>query len=81
MAIYPYIKLTQEQEALVEQLLALRDESIAVSQAKQQAWDELQATPSYVEQQALAFVQACDALGISSEPDHDTDPTPAAKAC
>jgi hypothetical protein len=81
MASYPSLKLSLEQEALVEQVLALRDESVTLHRAGQQAWDALQATPSYVEQQARAFVQACDALGIVTQTEQAPDPTPAAKRC
>jgi hypothetical protein len=33
----------------------------------QRAWNELQATPSHLEQQARAFVRECEHVGIASE--------------
>jgi hypothetical protein len=54
-----------EQEAV--SLILTRDEIPALPYGMQPAWASLQAVPSYVEQQARAFVQACDALGIEAQ--------------
>jgi hypothetical protein len=48
-------------------LLTNCDEALALCRAAEVAWASLQAVPSYVEQQARAFVQACDTLGIEAQ--------------
>ncbi len=48
-------------------LPAAHGNALVLHRAVPAAWAELQAVPSYVEQQARAFVQVCDARGIEAE--------------